>query len=83
MTIDMAEMLLVGAALWLGVGALIALPVLAFGVGRLDHGAEGASIWFRLALLPGVILLWPAIVLRVLSGRKVNQPIADHDGNAA
>ncbi len=45
------------------VGFLTALAFLAFGLARLDPGARGAY-GFRPLLLPGLLLLWPLVLVR-------------------
>jgi hypothetical protein len=44
-------------------GVAAALAFLLFGLDRIDHGAAGAYA-FRPLLLPGLILLWPVVLLR-------------------
>jgi hypothetical protein len=46
-------------ALYAGAGLLFALIFLARGVERIDPGAHGATLGFRLAVLPATIALWP------------------------
>jgi hypothetical protein len=46
-------------ALYAGAGLLFALVFLARGVERVDPGAHGATLGFRLVLLPATIVLWP------------------------
>ena len=58
---------------WFGFGALIAILFLIFGVARLDASAKGASFLFRPTIFLGFVILWPAVVIRVLSGVKINQ----------
>lgn len=44
-------------------GALVALAFLTVGLDRHDPSARGAYI-FRVLLAPGLVLLWPLVVLR-------------------
>jgi hypothetical protein len=41
---------------------------LGLGLTRIDHGAKGAGLGFRLLILPGLIALWPLMLIRWLSG---------------
>jgi hypothetical protein len=66
--------ILEGVALYMGVGALFALAFLLLGLTRIDHGAKGAGLGFRLMILPGLIALWPLMLIRWLSG---GQPHGD------
>jgi hypothetical protein len=38
------------------------------GVNRIDPHAHGATVGFRLVILPGVTALWPLLVWRLLAG---------------
>jgi hypothetical protein len=75
MTVSEAEAVWRVVAIYLGIGALVALFMAARGAAMTDHAARGANLWFRLAILPGAMLFWPIMVLRLLSGRKANEPI--------
>jgi hypothetical protein len=44
-------------------GLVVALAFLAFGLARIDPGARGAY-GFRPLLLPGLIMLWPLVLVR-------------------
>jgi len=57
-----------GAAAYAALGAAFALAFLAFGVDRIDHGAKGAGLLFRLMIVPGLIALWPLMLLRWIAG---------------
>lgn len=71
----LAETIVLFAGLYFGVGAAVALAFLIFGAPRLDHAASGAGLFFRIAVFPGCVALWPYIILRWLSGRKINRPV--------
>lgn len=60
---NQAELILLLVKIWGGVGALVALAFLSFGVDRLDEDARGAYV-FRLLIVPGVLLLWPLVLWR-------------------
>jgi uncharacterized membrane protein len=61
------------------IGLVFGLLFVFFGVGRADAAAKGSSWLFRLAILPGVILLWPIVLGRFLSGYQVNKDIHASD----
>lgn len=65
----MAVWIPAAALTWLGVGALVAVPFLLFGVGRVVDGAAGSSLAFRLIVLPGAVLLWPVVLRRWAASR--------------
>lgn len=35
-------------------------------VRRVDPAAEGASVWFRLIILPGAVAWWPLLLFRLV-----------------
>ncbi|HZS05069.1 MAG TPA: hypothetical protein VFD58_09565 [Blastocatellia bacterium] len=50
------------------IGVLFAILFVTAGVGRIDPAARGASVGFRLIIIPGVAALWPLLALRWLRG---------------
>ena len=57
--------LIVAVQIWGGLGALVALVFLTFGIDRIDPDARGAYA-FRPLLVPGIVLLWPLVLWRWL-----------------
>lgn len=41
-----------------------------FKVSKIDEGAAHTSIWFKLMIIPAVILLWPLVLTMILSNKK-------------
>lgn len=69
MSLTLATWLARTTALYLTLGLAFAIPF-AFGwAARLDPGARGSSVGFRLLLLPGATLLWPWLAARVMRSR--------------
>ncbi|HAB17425.1 MAG TPA: hypothetical protein PLX89_07385 [Verrucomicrobiota bacterium] len=60
----LVEFALTLAAIYLALGGLFAAAFQGWGLRRLDTGAVGAGIGFRLLITPGVIALWPFLALR-------------------
>lgn len=61
--------LLVGAVgIYAALGLVFAIAFVLRGAARIDPQARGASWGFRLAILPGVIALWPLVALRWVAG---------------
>ena len=58
-----AEMLLGLAQVWLMAGGVVAVAFITIGIDRIDEDARGAYV-FRPLLVPGILLLWPMVVLR-------------------
>jgi len=73
-SIETVEAVLHGAALYAAAGAVFALLFLLLGLNRIDNGAKGAGLGFRLLIIPGLIALWPLMLIRWLSG---GQPHGD------
>lgn len=69
-----AETIFLCLAAYFGAGAVIAILFLAFGVSRIDAAAAGASPFFRPMIFFGCIALWPYVILRFLSQKKINLP---------
>lgn len=73
-SIETVEAILNGAALYAAVGGVFALCFLILGLTRIDHGASGAGFLFRLLIIPGLIALWPLMLVRWIAG---GQPHGD------
>ncbi|WP_298295510.1 hypothetical protein [uncultured Litoreibacter sp.] len=58
-----AELILMVVKIWGGIGALVAVAFLTFGMDRLDEDAQGAYV-FRPLIVPGVLLIWPLVLWR-------------------
>ena len=59
----MAALIVDAVMVYLAAGVLVALAFVLWGIDRVDPGAAGAYA-FRPLLLPGLVLLWPAVVAR-------------------
>ncbi len=75
MTIEAAEMFWVGVAVYLGIGLVTAILFAVWAAPATDFAARGSGLWFRLAIIPGAALLWPYMVGRLVSFRRINAPI--------
>lgn len=58
-----AEILVAAATGYVLAGGLVALGFLLFGLDRVEPAARGAY-GFRPMMVPGLVLLWPWVVLR-------------------
>ncbi len=67
------EMIVIGLGVWFGLGGVIALIFLSFGVSRIDEAAKGASFLFRSMIFLGCTILWPVVLFRWFSGDKINE----------
>ncbi len=66
--IEAVTTILNALGLYTTIGAVFAIVFLAFGLARIDHGAKGAGFVFRLVILPGLIALWPVMLVRWIVG---------------
>lgn len=58
--------------IYLGMGAVTALVFLGFGIDRIDDSARG--VWmFRPFLIPGILLIWPLVLLRWLQLERAGE----------
>lgn len=69
MSPTLARALLLVAGAYLAAGLGFGLWVAARGAGRLDSAAAGAGWEFRLLVIPGAALLWPALAARLARNR--------------
>ncbi|MCB9898225.1 MAG: hypothetical protein H6825_09500 [Planctomycetes bacterium] len=79
MPVVVAEIVVWTAAAWLAAGLLFAVPFLAVGAGRIDPLARTGSFGFKLVVLPGVVALWPLLLLRWTRGARAAPGATPHD----
>lgn len=70
------------AGVYLAIGLVIGLVFALFLTPRIDHSASGASFPFKITVLPGMALLWPILLVFLVSGRRVNRNIHDEQANS-
>lgn len=56
--------ILIALGVHLALGLVFAIWFLARGLARLDPTAAHAPVWFRLIIAPGVVALWPVLLIR-------------------
>ena len=66
----MVEILLIIAALYLLMGVLFVIPFLMKGLNKVDEGAHGSTIGFKIIIIPGVIIFWPLLLKRWVKNLK-------------
>ena len=59
-----AEVTLLIALAYVLCGLAVGVPFVLSGVDRVDEAARGASLGFRLLILPGTIALWPVVATK-------------------
>lgn len=73
MLLDLSDPVAVGLALWGGIGLLVAAVFLTVGIDRVEPAARGAYA-VRPLLVPGIVLLWPVVLLRWRALEKADRP---------
>ncbi len=56
---NIADLVLLAALGYVLCGLALGIPFVMRGVDRVDPAAAGASLGFRLLILPGTVALWP------------------------
>jgi len=69
--VNVVEGALVALAIYLAIGCFVAVPFLVFGIGRVDPAAKAAPFTFRVLVLPGVVAMWPFVLRRWWSPRRI------------
>ena len=59
-----AEVILLVVLAYVLCGLAVGVPFVLSGVDRVDEAARGASLGFRLLILPGTIALWPLVATK-------------------
>ena len=59
-----AEVILLVVLAYVLCGLAVGVPFVLSGVDRVDEAARGASLGFRLLILPGTIALWPLMATK-------------------
>lgn len=65
-SIATAELIVLSMGSYLGIGLIFGLAFVLFFAGGIDPAAKGMTLRVRLIILPGVMLLWPVMLLKTL-----------------
>jgi hypothetical protein len=66
------EIILCIVALYLALGFLFMIPFIIKGINKIDEGAHGSSIGFRIIIIPGVIVFWIVLLNKWIKINKKN-----------
>ncbi len=77
MTIEQAGLFWLAVGGYLAAGLVFGIIFLWIGAAKIDHAARGSTFLFKVTTLPGVMALWPFVLVRWLSGRVINTPVHD------
>jgi uncharacterized membrane protein YphA (DoxX/SURF4 family) len=64
------EISLIAISIYLLSGLLFAIAFIIRGIKKVDDAAHGSSIWFRIIIIPGVVVFWPWLLKKWLSPPK-------------
>jgi hypothetical protein len=64
------EILFVIMGVYVLIGLLFAILFVIKGVDKIDEGAHGGSIGFRLIIIPGVMAFWPLLLKKWVQASK-------------
>jgi len=67
---DNVALTLEAAGFYAVAGFVFALAFLSIGIARLDPAARGSGLGFRLMILPGVMVLWPLLLVHWIVGGR-------------
>lgn len=68
--IIIAQVVLAAAGVYAALGLLVGLAFVFRGVNQVDQGARASGWPFRLTILPGVVALWPLMLLKWKRARR-------------
>ncbi len=74
-----AEIIILIAQIYCVIGFIVAVVFITVGLGRVERAARKAYL-FRLQILPGLILLWPIVIVRwVVLERSGEKALLDQE----
>jgi hypothetical protein len=60
----LALIIVTSAGAYVAAGLVFAAAFVTWGVRRIDAAARAGTLGFRLIILPGVVVLWPVLLIR-------------------
>ncbi len=67
---QLVEIFLFIIAVYLACGFVFMIPFIIKGVDAIDEGAHGSSIGFRIIIIPGTIVFWPALLRKWIKAKS-------------
>ncbi len=52
-------------AIYLTIGAILALPLMLAALKRIDPATQNATLGFRVLIIPSLAIMWPIVLVRV------------------
>lgn len=69
---QIAETAWLAAGIYVALGVLVAIILHASLLVKMDSRVKGAGIGFRLLITPGLILLWPVMLMKAFGGKPAD-----------
>lgn len=66
----MVQLVLIIVLIYLMLGVLFVIPFLLKGLTKVDEGAHGGTIGFKIIIIPGVIVFWPVLLKKWMRNLK-------------
>jgi hypothetical protein len=66
----LVQIVLIVVAIYLFLGVLFIFPFLMKGLTKVDAGAHGGTIGFKIIIIPGVIMFWPALLAKWVKANR-------------
>lgn len=67
MDLALAEAITLAMGIYFAIGAVFALLFVLFGAARIDPAAKGMPVQARLIIFPGVMGLWPLMLVKLFT----------------
>ena len=55
--------------IYVAIGFVFMIPFIIRGANKIDEGAHGSSVGFRIIIIPGVIIFWPFLLQKWLKAK--------------
>ncbi|MCA9303578.1 MAG: hypothetical protein KC996_05600 [Phycisphaerales bacterium] len=68
----MLDLILLVLACYALVGILVSVPLVAFGIQRIDPVMRSSPLSARLLMFPGSVALWPIMLIKWFAARSVS-----------
>ena len=68
--VSVAQLIIMVVKGYLLCGLTFAIPFLLFGIHRVDPSAKHSTMPFKIMVLPGITLLWPLLLIRLIRGKE-------------
>jgi len=66
----LVQILLIIIITYIACGFVFMIPFIIKGVDVIDEGAHGSSIGFRIIIIPGTMVFWPALLRKWIRAKK-------------